>query len=89
MILFGKSRAHMEVMAAEFLPHDKQLYLMVADADCNLHVLQYDPERKPFPPPSHPPPPPLTPSAPQTRNPSPANASSTRAPSTQATSPPP
>ncbi|OJD29457.1 cleavage and polyadenylation specificity factor subunit [Diplodia corticola] len=44
MILFGKSRAHMEVMAAEFLPHEKQLYLMVADADCNLHVLQYDPE---------------------------------------------
>ncbi|EOD53127.1 putative cleavage and polyadenylation specificity factor subunit protein [Neofusicoccum parvum UCRNP2] len=44
MILFGKSRSHMEVMAADFLPHDKQLYLMVADADCNLHVLQYDPE---------------------------------------------
>ncbi|KAB2573936.1 Cleavage/polyadenylation specificity factor A subunit [Lasiodiplodia theobromae] len=44
MILFGKSKAHMEVMAAEFLPHDKQLCLMVADADCNLHVLQYDPE---------------------------------------------
>lgn len=46
MILFGKSRSKMEVMAAEFLPHEKQLYLMVADGDCNLHVLQYDPERK-------------------------------------------
>ncbi|KAH7025390.1 CPSF A subunit region-domain-containing protein [Macrophomina phaseolina] len=44
MILFGKSRSKMEVMAADFLPHDKQLYLMVADGDCNLHALQYDPD---------------------------------------------
>ena len=46
MLLFGKSRSHMEVMAADFLPHEKQLYMVVADADCNLHILQYDPERK-------------------------------------------
>jgi len=45
MILFGKSRSRMEVMTAEFLPHEKQLYIVVADADCNLHVLQFDPER--------------------------------------------
>ena len=42
--LFGKSK-HIEVMALEFLPDGKQLYIIVADADCNLHVLQYDPER--------------------------------------------
>ena len=42
--LFGKSK-HMEVMALEFLPDGKQLFIVVADADCNLHVLQYDPER--------------------------------------------
>ncbi|KAF2146970.1 uncharacterized protein K452DRAFT_315154 [Aplosporella prunicola CBS 121167] len=44
MLLFGKSRSHMEVMAADFLPHEKLLYMVVADADCNLHILQYDPE---------------------------------------------
>ena len=42
--LFGKSK-HVEVMALEFLPDGKQLYIIIADADCNLHVLQYDPER--------------------------------------------
>ena len=42
--LFGKSK-HMEVMAVEFLPDVKSLYIVVADAECNLHILQYDPER--------------------------------------------
>lgn len=46
MALFGKGRARMEVVSAELLPHGKQLYIIVADAECNLHVLQYDPERK-------------------------------------------
>jgi cleavage and polyadenylation specificity factor subunit 1 len=36
----------MEVIAAEFLPHEKQLYILVGDADKNIHVLQYDPESK-------------------------------------------
>lgn len=44
MILFGKSASKMEVMAAEFLPYEKQLYILVGDADKNIHVLQYDPE---------------------------------------------
>lgn len=87
MILFGKSRSKMEVMAAEFLPHEKQLYLMVADGDCNLHVLQYDPERKSTPQSSSKPNLSLT--LEQTPNPCPANGSSTNQPSTQGTSPPP
>ncbi|KAF2498940.1 hypothetical protein BU16DRAFT_571198 [Lophium mytilinum] len=44
MLHFGKSRSHMEVLAAEFLPHEKQLHIVIADADCNIHVLQFDPE---------------------------------------------
>ncbi|KAL8663079.1 MAG: hypothetical protein Q9168_008152, partial [Polycauliona sp. 1 TL-2023] len=42
--LFGKSTSHIEVLAGEFLPDGKNLYLVVADADSNIHVLQYDPE---------------------------------------------
>ncbi|KAI9758008.1 MAG: hypothetical protein M4579_003244 [Chaenotheca gracillima] len=44
MVLFGKSTSELEVLAGDFLPHDRQLYIVVADADCNLHILQYDPE---------------------------------------------
>jgi cleavage and polyadenylation specificity factor subunit 1 len=40
----GKSRTKMEVVAAEFLPFDGQLFLMVVDANMDLAVLQYDPE---------------------------------------------
>lgn len=46
MALFGKSRSRMEVMATEFLPYGDKLYIIAADADCNIHVLQFDPERK-------------------------------------------
>ncbi|KAL9026570.1 MAG: hypothetical protein Q9196_004784, partial [Gyalolechia fulgens] len=42
--LFGKSPSHMEVLAADFLPNGKQLYLVIADADSNIHILQFDPE---------------------------------------------
>lgn len=48
--VFGKSSKHIEVLAADFLPDGKQLYVVAADADCNLHVLQFDPEST-FPPP--------------------------------------
>ncbi|KAF2266034.1 protein CFT1 [Lojkania enalia] len=44
MMLFGRSRTRMEVLAAEFLPFEKQLHVIVADADNNLQVLQFDPE---------------------------------------------
>ena len=42
--VLGKSRTQMEVLAAEFLPFDEGLFLMVAGADGMLHCLQYDPE---------------------------------------------
>ncbi|TQS38506.1 hypothetical protein Golomagni_00986 [Golovinomyces magnicellulatus] len=46
MMLFGKSGNNMEVITTELLPDGKELYIVVADADGNLHILQYDPERK-------------------------------------------
>jgi len=46
MTLFGKDTDYLEVVAADFLPDGKRLYILVADGDCNLHVLQYDPEGK-------------------------------------------
>ncbi|KAL8857985.1 MAG: hypothetical protein Q9178_005445 [Gyalolechia marmorata] len=42
--LFGKSTSHMEVLAADFLPYGNQLYLVIADANSNIHILQFDPE---------------------------------------------
>ncbi|CEO58535.1 hypothetical protein PMG11_03252 [Penicillium brasilianum] len=44
MSLFGKDLEYLEVVTAEFLPDGSKLYMLVADSDCNLHVLQYDPE---------------------------------------------
>lgn len=44
MILFGKTRTNMEVVAADFLPFDRQLYIVIADGDCNMHVMQFDPD---------------------------------------------
>ncbi|KAI9840400.1 MAG: mRNA cleavage and polyadenylation factor subunit [Thelocarpon superellum] len=44
MILFGKSGTHLEVIGVEFLPSGDQLYIVVADADSNLHLFQFDPE---------------------------------------------
>ncbi|EEA22246.1 mRNA cleavage and polyadenylation factor subunit [Talaromyces marneffei ATCC 18224] len=44
MTLFGKDLDELEVVTADFLPDGKKLYILVADGDCNLYVLQYDPE---------------------------------------------
>ncbi|KAJ6109745.1 hypothetical protein N7486_001980 [Penicillium sp. IBT 16267x] len=44
MTLFGKDPEYLEVAAADFLPDGNKLYILVADSDCYLHVLQYDPE---------------------------------------------
>ncbi|KAJ5092215.1 hypothetical protein NUU61_007085 [Penicillium alfredii] len=44
MTLFGKDPDYLEVVAADFLPDESKLYVLVADSDCTLHVLQYDPE---------------------------------------------
>ncbi len=46
MMLFSKSPSNMEVMVADLLPDGKDLYIVIADSDCNLHIFQYDPERK-------------------------------------------
>lgn len=47
MSLFGKDPEYMEIVAADFLPEGSKLFILIADTDCNLHVLQYDPEGKP------------------------------------------
>ena len=93
--LFGKSSKHIEVLAADFLPDGKQLYVVAADADCNIHVLQFDPESTSTD---------TLPTLPflhitnierlanttlQIPSPSPAPTSSLSQPSTPATSPPP
>lgn len=44
MMLFGRSKHHLECITTEFLPFDEQLHVVVADADMNLQILQYDPE---------------------------------------------
>ncbi|CAN9345534.1 unnamed protein product [Alternaria alternata] len=44
MSLFARSKHNLEAMAVEFLPFDQQLHLVVADADMNLQVLQFDPD---------------------------------------------
>ncbi|KAK2741029.1 mRNA cleavage and polyadenylation factor subunit [Myotisia sp. PD_48] len=42
--LFGKENEGIPVIAADFLPDGDKLYILLADDDCNVHVLQYDPE---------------------------------------------
>lgn len=44
LTILGKSRTQMEVLAAEFLPFNEGLYIVIADGDGKLHCLQYDPE---------------------------------------------
>ena len=48
MISLGKQGGQMEVVGLEMLPVGGDLFIVVADADCNLHVLQFDPERELF-----------------------------------------
>ena len=42
--LFSKSPYPIETICAEFLPDGSHLYIVVADASCNLHILQFDPD---------------------------------------------
>lgn len=44
MSLFGRSKHHLECIAADFMPFEQQLHIIVADADMNLQVLQFDPD---------------------------------------------
>jgi cleavage and polyadenylation specificity factor subunit 1 len=46
MIIFGKGQNRLEVMVVDFLPFGNQLFLVAVDAEENIHVLQFDPERK-------------------------------------------
>lgn len=46
MMLFGKSNTRLEVLNVEFLPDGKELYIVAADVDGNIHVFQFDPERE-------------------------------------------
>jgi hypothetical protein len=48
MSLFAKDLDYLEVSAADFLPVDNKLFIVVADSECNLYILQYDPEGKPY-----------------------------------------
>ncbi|MCJ1405837.1 mRNA cleavage and polyadenylation factor subunit [Xylographa trunciseda] len=41
--LFSKSAQHLEVVTAEFLPHGKDLYIVVGDAEGEMHIFQFDP----------------------------------------------
>lgn len=45
MMLFGKSNTRLEVLNVEFLPDGKELFIVAADADGNIHLFQFDPER--------------------------------------------
>ncbi|KAF8446478.1 CPSF A subunit region-domain-containing protein [Terfezia claveryi] len=44
MTMFGKDVQRLDVVAADFLPDGNQLLFVVADAESNIHILQYDPE---------------------------------------------
>ena len=46
MSLFARSKHSLETVAVDFLPFEEQLHLVVADADMNLQVLQFDPDSK-------------------------------------------
>lgn len=46
LALMGKDSINLDVVVADFLPDGKELYIVAADGNCDLHVFQYDPERK-------------------------------------------
>jgi cleavage and polyadenylation specificity factor subunit 1 len=44
LTVMGKSRPKLQVVDAEFLPFAGSLFVVVVDEECNLTVLEYDPE---------------------------------------------
>jgi cleavage and polyadenylation specificity factor subunit 1 len=46
MTLFGKGNEAMEVVGVGLLPLGEELYILVADREAGVHVLQFDPERE-------------------------------------------
>ena len=83
MMLLGKSSSQLELVTADFLPHGGELDIVAMDADGDVHVFEFNPERKPF----------LsrvlsqTNQVSQTRNPSSDNSSCTRHPSPRTPTP--
>lgn len=46
LMLLGKSVCDLEIMVVEFLPDGKDLFIIAADIGGDLHVFQFDPDRK-------------------------------------------
>lgn len=46
LTLFGKSQGRLAVADADFMPHEKQLFFVVADDERNLTVFEYNPDSK-------------------------------------------
>jgi cleavage and polyadenylation specificity factor subunit 1 len=44
MQLIGSDQTNLDVLAADFLPDGKQLFIITSDGEGELHVMQYDPE---------------------------------------------
>ena len=45
LLLFGKSDPKLATQVADFLPDGKELFMVVASVEGDVHVLQFDPER--------------------------------------------
>lgn len=46
MILFGKSNTRLGTINVDLLPDGNDLFIVAADPEGNLHILQFDPERE-------------------------------------------
>ncbi|KAB5584746.1 CPSF A subunit region-domain-containing protein [Coniochaeta sp. 2T2.1] len=44
LVLFGKSSTNLEMLNADFLPFNKELYIVASDPDGNLHILEFNPD---------------------------------------------
>lgn len=47
MVLFGKSATRLEILTVDFLPDGNELLIVACDSDAGIHILQFDPDRKP------------------------------------------
>ena len=44
LIPLARSRTKLQVLACDFLPHEKSLFVVLADDESNIHVLEYNPD---------------------------------------------
>lgn len=44
MTMIGSDQTNLDVLAADFLPDGKQLFIVTSDGEGEIHVMQYDPE---------------------------------------------